>query len=61
MDNLLFDELERKVERLLQDNMALRQENDLLKAESSKLQLDRESIKQRIDAILAKLQGVEGL
>ncbi|WP_243369544.1 cell division protein ZapB [Geotalea sp. SG265] len=61
MDNLLFDELERKVEQLVQTIVALRQENDLLRTENTKLQEDRNGIKRRIDAILARLQQVEHL
>lgn len=61
MDSSLFDELERKVERLLQINMALKQENELLRTENAKLQFDRNGIKSRIDAILEKLQEVDHL
>ncbi|ACM21935.1 cell division protein ZapB [Geotalea daltonii FRC-32] len=61
MDSSLFDELERKVERLLQINMTLKQENELLRTENAKLQFDRNGIKSRIDAILEKLQEVDHL
>lgn len=61
MDKCLFDELERKVERLLRINMTLKQENGVLRTENTKLQQDRDGIRTRIDAILEKLQEVECL
>lgn len=59
MDDALFDELERRIEQLVQLNLTLRQENELLRKKNAESQLDRDNIKMRIDTILTKLQEVE--
>lgn len=58
MDAEIFDALERRVERLLQLYTALKQENESLHSENNRLVSERNSFKERIDAILAKLEGV---
>jgi FtsZ-binding cell division protein ZapB len=37
----------------------LKQENELLKEENLKLQLQRNGVRDRLDAILKKLDGIE--
>jgi len=58
MDAEIFDALEKRVERLLQLYTALKQENESLLSENNRLMSERNSFKERIDAILAKLEGV---
>lgn len=58
MDAELFDALEKRVERLVQLYTALKQENESLRSENSRLVSERNGFKERIDAILAKLEGV---
>lgn len=59
MDGLLFDKLENKIERLIVLSRSLRQENEQLKEELSRLQNDKNGIKDRIDTILNRLQKVD--
>jgi cell division protein ZapB len=58
MDTELFDILENRVEGLLRDYAALKQENNLLKEENQELVREREGFKSRIDSILKKLEGI---
>jgi cell division protein ZapB len=58
MDTELFDILENRVEGLLRDYAALKQENMLLREENQGLVRERESFKSRIDSILKKLEGI---
>ena len=58
MDTELFDSLEKRVERLVQLYTALKQENESLRSENSMLVSERNGVKERIDAILVKLEGV---
>ncbi len=58
MDNLLFDELEKKVERLLELYQSLTDENELLREENNRLQQVGSKVRDRVDVILSKLQKV---
>jgi cell division protein ZapB len=58
MDTELFDILENRVEGLLRDFAALKQENALLREENQELVREREGFKSRIDSILKKLEGI---
>jgi cell division protein ZapB len=58
MDTELFDILENRVEGLLRDYAALKQENALLREENQGLVREREGFKSRIDSILKKLEGI---
>jgi cell division protein ZapB len=58
MDTELFDILENRVEGLLRDYAALKQENTLLREENLGLVREREGFKTRIDSILKKLEGI---
>jgi len=57
MDTELFDILENKVEGLLRDVTALKQENAQLREENQGLIREREVFKSRIDSIQKKLEG----
>lgn len=59
MDAELIDELEKRIESLLTAYGSLKDENRLLKDENNRLQHERGGFKDRIDAILNKLEGVE--
>ena len=59
MDTELFDNLEKGVDSLLTEYRLLKQENELLKEENLKLQLQRNGVRDRLDAILKKLDGIE--
>ncbi|MBI1920786.1 MAG: cell division protein ZapB [Geobacter sp.] len=58
MDAELFDALEKRVERLVQLYTELKQENETLRSENNMLVSERNGVKERIDAILVKLEGV---
>ena len=58
MDNELFSVLERQVESLLERYTALQRENALLREENRRLLEERQGIKGRIDAVLAKIERV---
>jgi FtsZ-binding cell division protein ZapB len=59
MDPELFSKLEKKVEALLSAYSLLKQENQRLHEENRRLAEERGCIKNRIDAILEKLEGIE--
>jgi len=59
MDTELFDKLEKGVDSLLTEYRLLKQENELLKEENLKLQLQRNGVRDRLDVILKKLDGIE--
>lgn len=59
MDAELIDELEKRIESLLTAYGSLKDENRLLKDENNRLMHERGGFKDRIDAILNKLEGVE--
>jgi cell division protein ZapB len=59
MDTELFDKLEKSVDSLLTEYLSLKQENELLKEENLKLQLQRDGVRDRLDVILKKLDGIE--
>jgi len=54
----LFEKLEEKISDLLARYADLKEENQMLAEENSRLQQDREGMKGRIDDILSKLEGV---
>ncbi|ABQ25303.1 hypothetical protein Gura_1097 [Geotalea uraniireducens Rf4] len=59
MDAKLIDELEKRIESLLTAYGSLKDENRLLRDENNRLQHERGGFKNRIDAILNKLEEVE--
>lgn len=61
MDREIFDVLENRVEALLRDYTSLKRDNVSLREEVQRLQQERENFKSRIDAVLAKLEGIENL
>ncbi|MDD2500664.1 MAG: cell division protein ZapB [Geobacter sp.] len=54
----LFEKLEEKISALLANYTALKEENQILAEENTRLQQEREGLKGRVDAILSKLEGV---
>ena len=54
----IFEQLDNKINELLARHEALKEENRMLVEENSRLQQEREGLKGRVDAILAKLEGV---
>lgn len=58
MGNELFDELEKKIEILLRDFNSLKQEVVQLREENQGLLKEREGFKERMDAIIRKLEGI---
>lgn len=58
MDAELFETLEKRVERLIQSYTALKRENEVLRGENQRLLQDRQGFKERIDAIIGKLEGI---
>lgn len=58
MDTEMFGVLEKRVEALLEAYSALKQENARLSGENRLLLEERNGFKARIDAILAKLEGI---
>ena len=61
MDQELIDQLTQKVERLLTAYTALRGENQQLRADVRQLQEKQQAIRARIDELLGKLEGIDGL
>ena len=59
MDAELFGRLKKKIEELLIAYTGLKQENIRLNEENCRLIEDRNIIRNRIDLILEKLEGVE--
>jgi regulator of replication initiation timing len=59
MDAELFGELEKKVEELLAAYVGLKHENIRLTEENQRLIEERGSVKNRIEIILEKLEGIE--
>jgi cell division protein ZapB len=58
MDSELLDALEERIASLLAGYNLLKQENQSLKAENSRLSEERDGFKSRIDLILKKLEGI---
>ena len=54
----LFEQLDKKISDLVVRHEALKEENRMLVEENTRLQQEREGLKGRVDAILAKLEGV---
>jgi cell division protein ZapB len=54
----IFELLEQKIDLLLERHQALQRENLSLREEIRKLASEREGIKDRIDAILMKLEEI---
>jgi cell division protein ZapB len=60
MDAELLGMLEKKVEELLAAHSVLKRERERLNDENQRLIEERNVVRQRIDAILAKLEEVSG-
>ena len=58
MNHELFESLDRKINELLEKYAALKDENSRLVEENQRFQAEREGIRQRVDVILGKLEGV---
>jgi cell division protein ZapB len=58
MDAELLGVLEKKVEELLVAHAGLKREHERLSEENHRLIEERNAIRQRIDVILAKLEGI---
>jgi regulator of replication initiation timing len=58
MDTELLDTLEERIASLLAGYNLLKQENQTLKAENTRLSVERDDFKTRIDMILKKLEGI---
>jgi len=58
MDTELLDTLEERIASLLAGYNLLKQENQTLKAETTRLSEERDGFKTRIDMILKKLEGI---
>ncbi len=58
MDTELFDVLERQVESLLERYTELQRENAQLREENHRLLVERQGVKSRIDAVLAKIERI---
>jgi cell division protein ZapB len=58
MDTQLIGELEQRVTGLLDDYASVKLENQKLREENRRLLEEREGFKQRVDAILRKLEGI---
>lgn len=54
----LFEQLDKKISELVARHEALKEENRMLVEENKRLQQEREGLKGRVDAILAKLEGM---
>ena len=59
MDTELFGDLEKKVEELLVAYAGLKHENVRLTEDNHRLVEERSSVKNRIEIILEKLEGIE--
>lgn len=53
----LFEKLESKLDELLVKHAGLKEENRRLAEENQRLQEERQLLKDRIDAIISKLEG----
>ena len=58
MDSELLDALEERIASLLAGYNLLKQENQSLRTENSRLSEERDGFKSRIDLILKKLEGI---
>lgn len=58
MDSELLDALEERIASLLAGYALLKEENQSLRTENSRLSEERDSFKSRIDLILKKLEGI---
>jgi cell division protein ZapB len=58
VESELFERLEEKINNLLNNYAALKEENRILIEEKSRMQQEREGLKNRIDGILSRLEGV---
>lgn len=58
MNNELFETLEKKVEYLLDEYTALKQEVFQLREENQRLLKERGGFKDRVDAMIKKLEGL---
>jgi cell division protein ZapB len=58
MDSELLDALEERIASLLSGYNLLKQENQSLRTENSRLSEERDGFKSRIDLILKKLEGI---
>jgi hypothetical protein len=58
MDSELLDALDERIASLLAGYNLLKQENQSLRAEISRLSEERDGFKSRIDLILKKLEGI---
>jgi cell division protein ZapB len=58
MDTELLDTLEERIASLLAGYNLLKQENQTLNAENTRLSEERDGFKTRIDMILKKLEGI---
>jgi len=58
MDTELLDALEERIASLLAGYNLLKQENQSLRTENTRLSEEREGFKSRIDLILKKLEGI---
>jgi len=58
MNQELIEELENKINNIVEKYSALKAENERLNEEIKRFSDDREGIKSRIDAILGKLDGI---
>ena len=58
MDTELFDALEERIATLLDGYKALKQENQSLREDNSRLSEERDGFRGRIDMILKKLEGI---
>ena len=58
MNTELLDTLEERIASLLAGYNLLKQENQTLKAENTRLSEERDGFKTRIDMILKKLEGI---
>jgi cell division protein ZapB len=61
MDQELIGRLTEKVERLLTAYTAIKGENQKLRAELRQVQERQQAVRTRIDDLLGKLEGIDGL
>lgn len=61
MDAELFESLEKRVQSLLDAYLSLKSENVGLKEENARLLREREGFKERINSVLAKLEGIQDI
>lgn len=58
MDLDVLELLERRVDALLSDYAVIKRENAELRAENERLLGEREILRERIDAVLKKMEGI---